>query len=220
MAKHYFQLSKILKKLLYDRRMNPSELAREVDLPAPTIHRLVTGKSTRPYRSSLEPIADFFSLSVDQLIGDEPLPEPAINQKLPTTTLKVKQIPLLLSWENIEPFLLDKKSLTIDDQVFVDLASSDNAFALQMNDSSMEPYFHKGTILILDPEKPAKDRGYVLAKIDESNALIFRQILIDGEHQYLKPMNPDLNAFPMRILKKNDKILATLIEFRHRYNDV
>lgn len=74
MAKHYFNLSKILSNLLYERRMNPSELAREVGVPSTTVHRLVTGKSTRPYRNSLIPIADYFSMSVEQLIGEEQLP--------------------------------------------------------------------------------------------------------------------------------------------------
>src|SRR3990167_733887 len=74
MSKHYLQLSNILKKLLYDRRINSTELAHAVDLPQPTVHRLVTGKSTRPYRSSLEPIAEYFAIDVEQLLGEKPLP--------------------------------------------------------------------------------------------------------------------------------------------------
>jgi transcriptional regulator with XRE-family HTH domain len=72
MAKKYFQLSTILKRLLFKKDMKPVDLARELNMPQPTIHRLVTGKSTRPYKSSLEPIAKYFDVTVDQLIGEDP----------------------------------------------------------------------------------------------------------------------------------------------------
>lgn len=55
--------------------MKPVDLARALDIPPPTIHRLVTDKSTRPYKSSLKPIADFFSIDMKQLLGEEPLAE-------------------------------------------------------------------------------------------------------------------------------------------------
>ena len=46
---------------------------------------------------------------------------------------------------------------------------------------------------------------------------VFRQLLIDVEHQYLKPLNPDLNAYQMRLLNDKDKITAVLIESRINY---
>lgn len=82
----------------------------------------------------------------------------------------------------------------------------------------MEPYFPQGAILILNTKKLPSDRGYVLAKIQGGSALVFRQLLIDGEHRYLKPMNPDLAAFPMRLLREEDCILGALLELRHRYD--
>ena len=69
MAKKYLNLGKILKKLLLERDLKPADLSRAVHIPPPTIHRLITGKSTRPYASSLKPIADFFSISVEQQLG-------------------------------------------------------------------------------------------------------------------------------------------------------
>ena len=47
--------------------MKPMDLARELDIPQPTIHRIVSGKSTCPHERSLIPIADFFNISVEDL---------------------------------------------------------------------------------------------------------------------------------------------------------
>lgn len=95
---------------------------------------------------------------------------------------------------------------------------SRDTFAMTLVDSSMEPYFPQGAILILNTKKLPSDRGFVLVKIQGSSALVFRQLLIDGEHRYLKPMNPDLAAFQMRLLREEDCIVGVLIELRHRYD--
>lgn len=96
---------------------------------------------------------------------------------------------------------------------------SEQGFATIMPDSSMEPIFTRNSILIFDPNKSSKDRSYVLAKLHDSEILVFRQLLIDFDHKYLKPLNPDLNVFSMRLLAKNDKVHAVLIEARRIYED-
>ncbi len=202
MSKHYLQLSNILKKLLYDRRINSTELAHAVDLPQPTVHRLVTGKSTRPYRSSLEPIADYFSISVDQLIGEKPLPV--------ESALKITQVPFV-AWSNLDTQDVD---LSYPPIPFVGTISS-NGFATTMPDNSMEPLIPKRSLLILDPELKPIDRSYILVQLDEDKQTILRELLIDGEHQFLKPLNSNLNSFKMKLLSQNDKFLACLLEIRH-----
>ena len=213
LAKHYLQLSKILSKLLYDRRLNPSELAREVDLPTPTVHRLVTGKSTRPYRSSLEPIANFFSVSIDQLIGEEPLPNAPDVQGKTLKQKKIIEVPLL-EWKDL-PYVYNPDVERETIAAMADL--SKDCFAVFMHDSSMEPQFSKGSILILDPNKQPNDRGYVLVKLSNTGIFVFRQIIIDAEHRFLKPLNPDLMATHMRLLDEEDEITGVLVEARQVY---
>ena len=167
LAKHYLQLSKILQKLLYIKRINTSELAREVDLPVPTVHRLVTGKSTRPYPSSLKPIADYFSLNVEQLLGEEPIPEWGENEARLPSTERIKIIPII-SWNNIinlnEAIGKSIKKIATIGNI------SDKSFALIMNDHSMEPLFPKNTVLLFDPFKKSVDRSYVLVSLGGGDA--------------------------------------------------
>lgn len=214
MAKKYDALGDNLNKLLFERKLRPMDLARELDIPQPTIHRIVAGKSTRPHAYTLEPIAKYFDLSVEQLVGDVPLTKEAAEEKKPVTD--VRFFPLL-DWQTAnnldfgQPITVEKTVIAMPDL-------NPHCFAMAMNDSSMEPGFSKGNILIFDPEKNPKDRSHVLVKLAESQQLIFRQILIDAEHRYLKPLNPDLSHFGMRLLEDQDKVLGVLVEARRNYN--
>lgn len=212
MGKNYPFLGEILRRLLFEKRIKAADLARELDIPRPTIHRLLTGKSKRPHESSLIPIANFFSISVPQLLGEEPLfkttnealnPQPALS--------KVNLIPLI-SWASLND--LKNALINAQQQITVTKDISGNCFATLMHDSSMEPLFPKNTILIFDPELTPKDRSFVLVHLHETNLPIFRQILIDADHKYLKPLNPDLHDFKMRTLSKKDVILGCLMESR------
>lgn len=199
--------------------MKPIDLARELNIPQPTIHRIVTGKSTRPYRSSLEPIAKYFSLNVEQLLGETPLPPEFINineqENHLLQTSKVQSIPLL-PW-GILPSEINQQ---IGKEKIPFLGNiNEKGFATIMPDSSMEPIFPHGSLLIFDSGKIPRDRSYILVRLHDTQSFVFRQLIIDLDHRYLKPLNPDLTAFKMRSLEKNDVILAVLIEARRIYED-
>ncbi len=214
MSKKYPQLSKILKKLLFEKEMKPVDLSRKLSIPQPTIHRLITGKSTRPYKSSLQPIADFFSLTVEQLLGEEKLVN---NDRSAGSSLahnNIKAIPLI-PWKLLGTF--EKTQVLSDKQIAVNYAISDKSFALIMPDSSMEPLFPTQSILIFDPMVTAHDRSYVLVKLHSVEKYVFRQLLIDVGHQYIKSLNPDLSSSKLHLLNKKDEIMACLVESRNNY---
>ena len=198
--------------------MKTSRLARELSLPQQTLQRIVSGVSPNPHSKTLQPIADFFNISVEQLKGDDPLPGSAMGLEIPVN-LKAKEIPVI-EWDQLEAYLKVTGVYKAQNQIYVDSAFPEQAFALTLMDSSMEPYFPKESLLIFDPNKHPTDRCFALVKAAESQVIIFRQLLIDGENRYLKPLNPDLNAFSMRLLRENDYILGVMIEFRYRYNDL
>lgn len=211
MAKHYFNLSKVLKNLLSKKNMRPADLANAVNLPRPTIHRLLTGKSTRPHSSSLQPIADYFSVNIDQLLGEKPLTDAESPTSFDTANMRVKYVPLI-QWESIiQQISLDTKDSSNCVPFIGNI--SEKGFATVMPDTSMEPFVRKNSILIFDPEKQLKDRSYVLVKI-KGVQLVFRQILFDVEDKYLKALNSDFKDLGMRLLSKEDAVIGTLLESR------
>lgn len=221
MAKNYPKLSEILRKFLFEKNMKPIDLAREVNLPQPTVHRLVTGKSSRPYKSSLKPIADYFSITVEQLVGEEPLtniwhPEAALTTtqaSLPAAP-SLRELPVV-SWTQLDN--LPQAKAEHQESILTSHCVSAEGFAVAMPDSSMEPFFSKGTILVIDPGRALQDRCFVIVKLHENGVFVFRQLLMDAEDHYLKPLNPDLSAFRMRLLDQKDQILGCLVESRNVY---
>lgn len=210
------QLSDILKKLLYEHHMCPADLAYAISLPAPTIHRLVTGKSKRPYRSSLEPIAQFFSITLDQLLGQEPIHWSAENpQQL--EKMGIYRVPLL-AWTDIGPWLNEHQLSTSSSQrILTESTVSSKAFALTIKDASMSPLFPPDTQIIIDPEKELTDRCYVLTQLKHLKEPIFRQLIIDANDHFLKPLSPDLMNFRMHMIETNDIICGVLIEAKKQY---
>ena len=111
------KISQILTRLLSDQNLRVSELARQVQLPQPTIQRIAAGVCENPHISSLKPIAEFFSISVDQLKGLEPIPKFDKIFKLP-----------LISWTEAATWCMKFKTNTTE-HVLTDVHVNDRAFA-------------------------------------------------------------------------------------------
>ena len=70
-----------------------------------------------------------------------------------------------------------------------------NAFALLVAGDSMEPLFHEGETIVVDPGRVAENRSYVIAK--NGGEATFKQLVLDGDHVYLKPLNKDYKTWDM-----------------------
>lgn len=202
------RISQILNRLLAEKKIRVAELARRVKLPQPTIHRIATGACEHPHISSLKPIADFFAISVDQLKGHEPI----------SWLDKASKVPLL-SWENLVDWSLNGNKNLHSEWLLTDANVGLNGYAVKVTDTSMDPVFPKNTLLIADPDKQYKDRSYVIAKLANFSEPIFRQLLINAEDRYLKPLSPDLSQYKMAILKEDDKILSVVVQAKRDYED-
>lgn len=209
-------LSTILRRLMFEQHIKTTELARQIGLPQATVHRIVSGASPRPHLTSLKPLADFFSVSIEQLKGQEP-----IESLLGATggiSPNVNMVPMI-PWEqasNWQNMLKDQAKLR---SILTDISINPRTFATQMTDSSMDPQFPLGTILIIDPEKEPQDRRFVLAQLKDPQQIVFRQLIIDGQNRYLKPLSPDLEQFAMNKLTDDDEICGVLVQARKDYQD-
>ena len=67
-------LSENLKLLMFQKDIKTAQLARELSLPQQTLQRIVTGVTPRPHKNTLEPLAEFFGVTVEQLKGQVALP--------------------------------------------------------------------------------------------------------------------------------------------------
>lgn len=208
MAKCYPYLSSTLKTLLYEQRLSLTDLANKVNLPLPTVHRLVTGKTKRPYRNSLIPIAEYFSITIEQLLGEEPIEESKLKREIKSSG----NILPVHKWSELNDVFYPSISNAVEPQ-----AGQKRLFALIQNDDSMIPLFPEGTELIFNSSIKSHDKSFVLAYRASTGDFLFRQLLVDDNHRFLKPLNPDPNTYKMSLLDTNDCILATLQESRIKH---
>ena len=62
-------------------------------------------------------------------------------------------------------------------------------YALQVKGDSMSPEFWDGCIIIVEPGGYAASGAFVI--VDYAEDTVFRQIVIEGERRYLKPLNAE-----------------------------
>ncbi len=191
-----------------------SDLARETQIPQPTLHHIVEGKTKKPRRHALQSLSEFFSISIPQLTGAAPF-SPALSESI-KTNFKIFTVPLI-EWEQAKNWERDKNNLSKFDEIILNTQVDKNAFALKLLNSHMEPLFQEQSILILDPSKIAKDRDFVLAYFPKSDTLIFNRLFIDTNKYYIKHDQKDGNANLIKLDLIQDKIIATLIEARLQF---
>lgn len=195
------KIANILNRLMADKKIRVAELARRINLPQPTVHRIATGACEHPHLSSIKPIASFFSITVEQLKGHEPIP----------WLDRVTRVPVI-TWSDVIDWPVNQAGSQHGEYILTDALVGKTGYAIKIVDASMEPVFPKNTILIADAEKQAKDRSYVIAKLAHCKEAVFRQLLVDGGEHYLKPLSPDFDQYKMTKLNNNDKILSIVIQ--------
>ncbi|HVY52974.1 MAG TPA: S24 family peptidase, partial [Gammaproteobacteria bacterium] len=104
-------------------------------------------------------------------------------------------------------------------QIVTDAKISALGFALKLKDASMEPIFPPNTVIIVDPKREPRDRGYVVAILHNNFEPIFRQLLINADEKYLKPLSPDLDWYKMTKINKKDNILGVMVQAKRDWED-
>lgn len=233
------KLSHTLKILIDNANISANELANQIGVRQPIIHRILNSKTTNPSVNTLSPIANYFSISISQLIGDTPLPQ--FNNVNSLCSLALKQVPVI-HWNNIAKWLKNKDQTAITNFVAIEKNISDRAFALKMHECGSnvaDPRFYENSIIIIEPNIDCRNKDYVIVSASQSsfparrqgtvssddlnkarnlntksaqNSYVIRQLLIDGNNKYLKPLNLE-NA--TKEIGTNEKIIGTVIEARH-----
>ena len=100
-------------------------------------------------------------------------------------------IPELADWDVSTINNANKKTVMNDIKSRVAIAKDvgSASFALRVSGDSMEPTFPQGCTIVVDPEYPASHGAYVVVEIEGEQDAIFKQLVMEGQHQYLRPLN-------------------------------
>ena len=191
-----------------------SELARQTEIPQPTLHHLLNGTTKKPRATVLEKLADFFSISIPQLVGTVPL-----TTTIPDSikrSLKINTLPII-DWQSLDTWPEIKSPSQHFDEVILNRDVGEDAFAIFMNIPNMETLFPENSLLLFDPAKKPQDRDFVIVHVKDKQAILFNRLFIDKSEMFIKQDQADGNAQLIRIKSDEDKIIGTLIEVRLQF---
>lgn len=63
-------------------------------------------------------------------------------------------------------------------------------FALRVRGVSMEPRYHDGDIIFVDPDAEARHGSRVVVRLENEKEATFKELVIEGDQRFLKALNP------------------------------
>lgn len=207
-------LTHVLTQIMEETRTDTAELSRHTGIPVPTINRLRTDRNCNPTIGTLFPIASYFNLTINQLIGAEEISVyPLINPSKLGVRL-AKYIPVLTLEHIVNPIKLDEK--TAPQLIATSAKVADDAFAIIIKGSLISSEFLENTILVFDRHTSPQDKDYVIVRLEKNQKPVIRQLLIDGDDCYFKPLNSDIGK---TTLNRNYEILGIMIQAFKNYRE-
>ena len=197
-----------LQTLMHHHNLNEAKLARITNIPQPTLHKILAGKTADPRISTLKILADYFNISVDKLYAG--IGRPGNTQVQPIT----QSIPII-SWDECTKGASFYNNLTLSNWknwLIIDLPR-EHCYALNTK-PSMEPTFPIETTLVIDPQKKPKDGSLAVVYYPDSQEATLRKLIVDGPNQMLAPINPTL---PTDELTHDIKILGVVVQSKYTY---
>ena len=187
-----------IKELRQANGVKQSELAKAINVSQATMSEYETGKY-EPDIPTLKRIADFFSVSVDYVIGGARITK-RHGIRIPVYRAVAAGIPIeaiedIIDYEEIEP----------------ELAATGEFFGLRIQGSSMEPRICDGDVVIVRRQEDA-DTGDVAIVLVNGNDATCKRIKKEAHGLTLIPNNPayeakyysaeEISSLPVRIIGK------------------
>jgi SOS-response transcriptional repressor LexA len=89
--------------------------------------------------------------------------------------------------------------------------TSPHTFALRVRGVSMEPKFHDGDIIFVDPEVHADHNRFVVVRLEGEAEATFKQLVVEGNQRFLRALNPDWPGEKLIKINGNATICGVVI---------
>ncbi|MFM2480415.1 LexA family protein [Celerinatantimonas sp. YJH-8] len=194
-------LSERLNHALQLTEMTQSELARCIGIKQQSISQICSGKSVRS-RYTMQ-IAETLRVNAHWLATGEG--DIGLGVSNVDVGLDMKGRIPLINWVQAGDWSEIAEGFTHEDiEKWREVSGKahEGCFALRVKGDSMENPSGKksipeGAVIVVDPEWPASSGSLVVARLDDSKEAIFKQLIIEGEQKYLKPLNPQYPVIPI-----------------------
>jgi SOS-response transcriptional repressor LexA len=205
----------VLRQLLDRTDITANALAKKINLPTPTVNRLLTGDVQDPRASTLIEIANYFGITIDELLGRVPLNEKFIDKE-GTSTLIVKpplSIPVLSMIETTQfETHLQTPASWFRWQIqhrSPDIVEEEKIFAVTIKNNLYDPLFLQGSLLIVNPMITPSSGDHVLVSFINDSTAVIKKYISEGQHKYLYPLQKELKT--INFDEKHSHIIGVII---------
>ena len=211
MSKIMLDVSKVFNYLIEKSEASQVDIAKKTDIPRSTITRLLAGKTPDPRASTLFAIAQYFGISIDQLLGNQPIFTDNTNAVTGQHFLPIIDLSNAQQWEHYA-----QQPVTPENQqwIMADPSINNGKFAVRVTGDAMWPQFQEKALLIIDPGRKPKNRDFVIAYSQRDNDIKFRQLILDGKQGKLCPLNQLFEPVPLDDL---NNVIGVVIQERFSY---
>lgn len=199
-------LNNTLEYLIKKWGININQLHKHTGIPLSTLKRLRLNKENNPTLASLAPIANYFSVSLDQLIGREALPKKNHKQ------ISGLRIPLI-QWKDVLKTPRDRSYLAFSSLLIRDITLNENSYGLIIKDNNTNNFL-VDSLLVIDPSLKGRNRDFIIVHKKGMSKPVLMQKIIYENKTYLKSLNTE-----SEIIRFSDlyKILGVVIQIRMNY---
>lgn len=122
----------------------------------------------------------------------------------------------ILSWHDAKEYYLHPLIAQNTETQYVPMVGNGSArcYGLRIKDNSMTTIFPgkrsfiENNVIIVDPEKHAKNGDYIIAFQKDADEVIFKQYIAESKHPYLISLNPQ---YPIVKLRETTKICGVVV---------
>lgn len=199
-------LNRNLLALMNNNGVSLTVLSRNTGIAIPTIKRLQSDPTTNPTLTTLLPIANFFGVSVNQLVDkDFSADEFYGYTENKNNWLKVP----IIDWEHAISWPQEKKSHPNKKHVLVDIDAGNNPYALVVQEDDWIG-IPKNSILIINSALKPANKDYVVVCKEKGHPTL-KQMCVEGDKTYLRSLTPGL---PAAAFDDSLKTLGVLMQIR------
>lgn len=203
------QVGAVIISLMQSNNMDESSLAKACNISLASLSRIKNNPESNPTISTLRPIAEFFNITIDQLLGYSPLNK---------NTAQIKRVPII---NNLDVFTwLNNKNTKspINSWLSCDLPISDHTFAMSYKLDNNSTVLQNCLILV-DPKRELKHEDLILIYNKKIKQFFLRLISIDDQNKlFLKPIESGFSDYiALDSCSKNIDLIGVAVESRLQY---
>lgn len=154
---------------------------------------------------ALDEYASLYGIDIDQLKETQHFRNYAGLEHGNTEPVDVRRpgrVPLLSwvqagEWTSVESAFEAHQS---DEWVLCPVPHSEKTFVLRVRGASMEPEYHDGDWIFIDPEGASENGSHVVVMLDSAKEATFKKLVLEGDEKFLEALNPD---WPDRVIRIN-----------------